>query len=262
MDTDPLPYQVRPGAGSRYRQLPVIGPILDDLLAWLRRRGSCESSIRNLLVRAGRLCRWLQQRCGPALSGLSRSDLRAAYDHFRDQRIEVASASRVLALFLDERQLLRAEHGKPLSHAERYIQSFGAYLREVRGLTPSTASAHCRRIRAFLRFLEADGRPSAIRQLSPDQIDAFLCQAAKTNNRFSMQPIVASLRAFLRQLYAQGVSRQPLHQRIDTPRTYRLEQLPRAWPWEQVLALLRSIDCSTPHGLRDFTLLHLATSYG
>ena len=154
------------------------------------------------------------------------------------------------------------QHGKPISHAERQIQSFSAYLREVRGLTPSTISGHCHRIGAFLRFLKVEERPSAIRHLSPDQIDAFLCQAAKTNNRFSMQHIVASLRVFLRQLHAQGFLRDPFHQQIDTPRTYRLEQLPRAWPWEQVLALLRSIDCSTPHGLRDFTVLHLAASYG
>jgi integrase/recombinase XerD len=46
------------------------------------------------------------------------------------------------------------------------------------------------------------------------------------------------------------------------PRTYRLKQLPRAWPWEQVLALLRFIDCSTPHDLGDFTILYLAASYG
>jgi len=44
-----------------------------------------------------------------------------------------------------------------------------------------------------------------------------------------------------------------LHQRIDTPRVYRLEQLPRAVPWVQVVALLRSIDRSTSAGLRDFT---------
>ena len=93
MNTNTITYHVRLGAGSRYRHLPVIGSILDDLLAWLRRRGYSESSIRNLLVRAGRLCRWLQQRRGPALACLSQSDLRAAYDHFRDQRIEVASAS-------------------------------------------------------------------------------------------------------------------------------------------------------------------------
>jgi integrase/recombinase XerD len=49
---------------------------------------------------------------------------------------------------------------------------------------------------------------------------------------------------------------------IDTPRTYRLEQLPRALPWKQVVALLRSIDQTTPGGLRDFTLLYLAACYG
>src|SRR5262245_47252466 len=77
-----------------------------------------------------------------------------------------------------------------------------------------------------------------------------------------MQQVVASLRTFLRRLHAEGQLRDPLHQQIDTVRTYRLEQLPRAWPWEQVLALLRSVDCSAPGGLRDFTLLYLAASYG
>ena len=56
--------------------------------------------------------------------------------------------------------------------------------------------------------------------------------------------------------------REPLHQRIDTPRTYRLEQLPRALPWKHVTALLHSIDCSAPGGLRDFTILYLAVRYG
>lgn len=262
MATNTLRYEVRPGAGSPYRKLPVVGPILNDLLAWLRCRGYSESTIRNHLVRAARLCRWLQRRCGPSLKGLSQSDLRAAYDHFRKRWIEVASAARVLGRFLTEQQLLRLEHVRPPSHAERQLQSFGAYLREVRGLTPSTVLGHCRRIGAFLQFLKIDERPSAVRQVSPDQIDAFLCQAAKTNNRFSMQQIVASLRAFLRWQHAQGLLRHPLHQQIDTPRTYRLERLPRAWPWEQVLALLRSIDSSTPGGLRDFTLLYLTASYG
>jgi len=87
-------------------------------------------------------------------------------------------------------------------------------------------------------------------------------EGEKTNNRFSMQQIVASLRTFLRRLHAEGVLRDPLHQQIDTARTYRLEQLPHAWPWDQILALLRSVDCSNPGGLRDFTLLYLAACYG
>jgi integrase len=125
-----------------------------------------------------------------------------------------------------------------------------------------TVVRHCRRLRAFLQFLRLEERPSALPRLNAAQIDAFLCQAATTNNRFSMQQIVASLRTFLRQLHAQGVLSDPLHEHIDTPRTYRLEQLPRAWSWEQVRALLRSIDDSTPGGLRDFTLLYLAANYG
>lgn len=262
MATSVLPHEVRPGAGSRYRNLPVVGPVLNELLAWLRRHGYCESTIRNHVVRIARLCRWLQRRCGPSLRGLSQSDLRAAYEHFRKRWIAVACAARVLGRFLTEQQLLRLEREQPLSHADRQLQSFGAYLREVRGVSPSTVLGHSRRIRAFLQFLKIEKQPSAVRRVSPDQIDAFLCQAAKANNRFSMQQIVGSLRTFLRWQHAQGLLRHPLHQRIDTPRTYRLEQLPRAWPWKQVLALLRSIDGSTPGGLRDFTLLYLAASYG
>jgi site-specific recombinase XerD len=262
MTTKALPDEVQPRAASRYRRLPVLGPILDNWLAWLRQHGYSEFSIRNLLVRAARLCRWLQQRRGPALRGLGARDLRAAYEHFRGQRIEVAVAARVLGRFLGEQQLLRAEPRKPLSPTERTLQSFSTYLRTLRGLTPSTVRGHCGRVQAFLQFLKLDERPAALRGVSLEQIDAFLCQAAQTNNRFSLQQIVGSLRTFLRQLYARGLLRAPLHQQIDTPRTYRLEQLPRAWPWEQVLALLRSIDCSTPGGLRDFTLLYLAARYG
>lgn len=169
--------------------------------------------------------------------------------------MEVASTVRGLGRFLTEQQLLRLERERPPAHADRQLQSFGAYLREVRGVSSTTVLGHSRRIRAFLQFLKIEEQPSAVRRVSPEQSDAYLCQAAKTNNRFSIQQLVGSLRALLRWQHAQGLLRHPLHQQIDTPRTYRLEQLPRAWPWEQVLALLRSIDGSTPGGLRAFTLL-------
>ena len=197
-----------------------------------------------------------------AFSELGQNDLHAAYDHFRGRRIEVAGAAHVLDRFLAERHLLRSEAEKPPSHTERQLESLATYLREVRGLSPQTVLGHCRRVRPFLQFLRLDERPSALGCVGSVQIDAYLCRAAKTNNRFSMQQIVASLRTFLRRLHAEGLLRDPLHQQIDTPRTYRLEQLPRAWPWDQVTALLRSVDCSNSGGLRDFTLLYLAASFG
>jgi integrase/recombinase XerD len=262
MATNSALYQVRLGTNSRYRKLPVIGPLVDDWLVWLRSCGYKESTIRNNLSRAACVCRWLQRRCGRAFSELGPSDLRAAYDHFHSKRIEVASIARVLQRFLAERQRLRPEPAEPPSYTERQIQSLTTYLREVRGMSPVTVVGHCRRIRLFLRFLKLDERPLALGRIGLAQIDAFLCQAAKTNNRFSMQQIVGSLRTFLRRMHAEGALRQPLHQQIDTPRTYRLEQLPRAWPWDRIVALLRSIDRSNPAGSRDFTLLYLAACYG
>lgn len=262
MATNSVHNQVRVRTTSRYRKLPVIGPLLDDWLAWLRSCGYKESTIRNNLSLAACVCRWLQRQCGRAIAELGESDLRAAYDHFHHRRVEVAGMARVLQRFLIERQRLRPEPPAAPSNTERQIDCLTTYLREVRGMSPVTIVGHCRRIRLFLRFLKFDQRPSALGRLGPPQIDAFLCEAAKTNNRFSMQQIVSSLRTFLRRMHADGLLRHPLHQRIDTPRTYRLEQLPRAWPWDRIIALLRSIDRSNPGGSRDFTLLYLAACYG
>jgi integrase/recombinase XerD len=49
---------------------------------------------------------------------------------------------------------------------------------------------------------------------------------------------------------------------IDTPRTYRGELPPRALPWETVQALLKSIDCQSKSGWRDYCILHLIAHYG
>jgi site-specific recombinase XerD len=71
-----------------------------------------------------------------------------------------------------------------------------------------------------------------------------------------------TLRAYLQREHAVGILPRTLHLQIDTARVYRLERLLRAIPWNQVEALLCSIDRSELHGLRDFTLLYLAAAYG
>ena len=262
MTTRTTSIEVRPGPRSCYRRLPVLGPVLDSLLAWLREHGYRESTIRNYLKTATPLCRWLQQRRGNALKGLTQHDLCAAHDHFRCRRVEVAAATRSFGRFLAEHRLIRVERPESLSRSESEVQLFSSHLREVCGLAPITITGHQGRIRTFLRFLKLDENPSVIPTLNLDRIDAFLRHAAKTNNRFSLQHIVASLRAFLRHQHGQGRLSEPLHLQIDTPRTYRPEQLPRALPWVQVVTLLRSIDPTTPGGLRDLAILYLAAHYG
>jgi integrase/recombinase XerD len=253
---------IRPKAGSRYRSLPVLGPLLDDWLIWLRGHGYSEFAVRNMTVRAARICRWLQVRRGQDLRGLTASDFRAAYDHFHDRYIEVAGTARVLGRFFHERHRLAAEPVDPPTDADRLLQSFRTYLTDVRGLSRATITGHCGRIRLFIQFAKPRWQGDAVTRMTLELMRAFLRRTATTNNRFSQQQIVGSLRTFLRHLFSEGLLRQPLHNQLDQPRVYRFERLPRAWPWEDVAALLRSIDRSTPIGLRDFTLLYLTATYG
>ena len=235
---------------------------MDKALAWFRHHGYTESTIKSRLDGISRLVRWLQRRRGPTLEGLTQADLCLAHESFQGRHPYVASATHTLASFFREEHLI--PEGKPSrpSASERQLITHVIYLREMRGMAASTIVRHQTHLRFFLRFLNFDRQPSAIRTLRLDQIEAFLRRAARTNNRFSLQQVVAALRGFLQRQHAQGILRQPLHAQIVTPHTYRLEQLPRALPWEQVKALLRSIDCTQPDDRRDFTLLYLAARYG
>jgi len=255
MNTKHNPKKFCPGPQSRYRQLPVIGPVLDDLLTWFRQQRYAESTIHNYIKAVSRLIRWLQTLRGSALGGLTQADLLLAYSHFRGPHSDVAAAARALGRFFRERQLIPVGESEPVPPSEHRLDSFGSYLQDVRGLAPSTIEGHLSRLRLFLQFLKYDENPSVIQTLDLNQIEMFVRKAAETNNRFSLQHVVASLRAFLRHQYAEGILEHSLHEQIDTPRTYRLEQLPRALPWEQVVTTLHRL----PRAWRA-TRLHAALS--
>ena len=165
-----------------------------------------------------------------------------------------------LSPFTDQQALPIAVPRKSASALQ--LDWFAEHLRDVRGLSKNTVLGHTRRLSLFLQFPGFDRTPSGLKRLRMERIEAFLQHAARTNNRFSLQHIVATVRAFLRLQHAEGLIPQPLHLQIDTPRVYRLETLPRAWTWEQVQALLQSIDRSDAHGLRDFTIIYMAAAYG
>src|ERR1019366_10211200 len=81
-------------------------------------------------------------------------------------------------------------------------------------------------------------------------------------SRASLQHQIPAVRDFLRFLATEGKTRPGLDSQIDTPRLYRLEQLPRALPWETVRALLRSMDRASAMGLRDYAMFLLIATYG
>jgi integrase len=99
-------------------------------------------------------------------------------------------------------------------------------------------------------------------EITPGEIEEFVRATGERISRPSLQHTIAQLRGFLRFLVSRGEIPPGLDKQIDTPRVYRLEKLPRALPWTTVQTFLRSIDRSTPLGLRDYAIFLLIATYG
>jgi len=243
--------------------LPIFGPVLDDFVQWLHEeRGYTLATTSAYLNGVSEVVRWLQPRRISDLTELILQDLRAAHRRFLGRNPAARDAARALEQFLRAEGTVSEGAAPTPSSTENEVGRFAAYLCEARGLSKATIREHRKRLRIFLGFLRFDHSPSRLQQLGVRDIDVFLRQCARTNNPFSLQHIVATVRAFLQWQYARGLLAEPLHQRIDTPRVYRGERLPRAIPWEQVQALLASIVRCGRCGHRDFALLYLAAAYG
>jgi site-specific recombinase XerD len=221
-----------------------------------------DSTLDSHLAGLRKVVVWLGRRRITTLAQLTQKDLQAAHDHFLPSQRKAGSVIGAFKRFLSERRLVSQGNWPLPSPVEVEVGRFGAYLRETRGAAEKTIACRGGHLRAFLRFLRFDGKPVALRQLELRRVEAFMRESARTNNRCSMQQVVAAVRAYLKERHAQGVLSRPLHLQIDTPRVYRGERLPRALPWARIQALIQSIDRSEPIGRRDFTLLYLAAAYG
>jgi site-specific recombinase XerD len=140
------------------------------------------------------------------------------------------------------------------------IREYTNHLREVRGFADSTVSSHQRTVQGFLQHLHEAG--TAVGCVRGSHIESHIAKVSARLCRASLQHEVAALRGVLRFLAMDGRVPAGLDRQIDTPRLYRLEQLPHALPWETVRALLRSIDQTSAMGLRDYAMFLLIATYG
>jgi len=250
-----------PRAFARLLALPILGPVLDEFSQWMRQRGYPISTTKVYLERAHLLEQWLHRRGKRTIADLTDQDLIAAHAHFPPSS-SAACVTLALKTFLCGNRKIPIVNAHKRSFAERERFAFGSYLEKVRGFAMATVTRHRQQLRFFLEFLRVDKHRSAVRDVRLEQIEDFIRLSAKNNNRFSLQQIVATVRTYLRWKHAEGHLHRPLHEQVATPRCYRQERLPKAWPWMEIAALLRSIERDTDHGRRDYTMLFLMARYG
>ncbi|MCP4656813.1 MAG: tyrosine-type recombinase/integrase [bacterium] len=254
--------EICPRAHARYASLPILGPYLDDFVVWLRSQGYPHLPIYLRIRAAKQLDALLQRDAVARLEELSPEGLLAYAPASSQDDIYRAALVHSLVRYLGTQGALAPSPSTP---ACELTASYCRHIQDTRGLAASTVKHHCATVREFLAFLGNRGQDqldASVRSLDIGAIEDFLKVVAQRLSRQSLQHTVSHLRSFLRFLTTRGLAPVGLDGGIDTPRVYRDERLPRALPWETVLALLRAIDRSTPMGRRDYAMLLLTVTYG
>jgi len=249
-------------AYRRYISLPILGSILAEFTIWSYQRGYSKDRIKGHLSDATRIDCFFRQHGIRKLQNLTHLSFDTAWHYYRHSRPNTAGTIRQIEHFLDETRGLQPISAKPLSPTKCELKRFADNLQDAHGFTISTIKSYTRYLQDFLEYIGYDTNLKSLTDLTSKQIEGFIYSCSKRLNRHSLQHVVGYLRRFLRYQYDQSVLAKPLHMEIDTPRVYRSEKLPRDLPWETVTAFLHSIDRTTPHEIRDYTIFYLIITYG
>jgi integrase/recombinase XerD len=251
-----------PKAHNKFSSLPLLGPIIDGFDDWLAASGYTPGSREFAIRMLPHVDADLRRRRAHRVASLTPAMLHACWRALIKTFPTNAGTVRSLARYLTTAGMIGSDGTGTAERSASVILSeeYAKHLREVRGFAPSTVGHHRYASQCFLNHLQTKKVPLA--SIEPKDVEAYIKQAGKRLCRGSLQHDIAALRGFLRFLATDGRAPTGLDRRIDTPRLYRLEQLPRALPWDTVMLLLRSIDTASAMGLRDYTMFLLIATYG
>jgi site-specific recombinase XerD len=248
-----------PRTHARYTSLQLLGPYVEDFVAWLQAQGYPPLPIRRRLLVLPRVDLLLHRRGVRRLGAVTHAQFLGLAPRDSQDDVYLAAVVRSLADYLDGRGLLPCPAATP---CVRIVSAYRDQLQQVRGLADSTLAGHCTTAAELLAFVGYDRHPARLQHLGARQIEAFVREVGPRLRRESLQHAVGQLRSFLRFLGSRGEIAGGLDTLVDTPRLYRGERLPRSLPWETVQAFLAAIDRSTPMGRRDYGMFMLIATYG
>ena len=141
------------------------------------------------------------------------------------------------------------------------LDGYVTWMRDERGLTPSSVEQWGRATRRFLWWCAEAGRP--LQDLTAGDIDNYIASQGKGRwKRISTANTVSALRAFLRYAAKEGWCSNRLAESISRPRLYQQESLPYAPDWSVVQQMLADVDTDKPRDIRDRAILLLLALYG
>jgi site-specific recombinase XerD len=255
------------GAATAPDERSCTGPLashVDGFSALLASQGYAATTVQSKFDVLADLSRWLERRQLP-LTALDDRRLRQ-FEATRRRRGDTRRGDPATGL-----QLLRylrdlAEIAAEVQKVDRtpvacLTREFEEFLRSERGLTQSTVISYLPIVRRFLT--ERFGRRALrLAELKPRDLHRFIIRQVQRVSRVHGKMTVTALRSFLRFLLQRGAIHTDLACTLPVVANWRLSNLPRTLPREQVEQLLASCDRSSPTGKRDYAILLLLARLG
>lgn len=145
--------------------------------------------------------------------------------------------------------------------AEAVVAAYGDYQRRERRLAELTVINAACGVRRLLAW-RAEAGLGSLDQLEPGELIEFVLAESGRLGRGSMRTMVATLRGFVRFLFATGVTARDLSGSVPAVAGSRFDGLPKAVDASVLALLLASCDRSTAAGRRDFAILVLMCRLG
>jgi site-specific recombinase XerD len=171
-----------------------------------------------------------------------------------------AALKRLLAV-LREADAIAPAPQPPMSWDEEIFEQFSDYLRQERGLAPSSIFRHQPIVRRFLREVCPAGA-SELDDIGPEDVVGYVERHARDASAASGKAMCWSLRAFLRYLYRRGSNPRDLADCVPSIRQWQLADLPSAPSGAQIEKVLARCDRTTALGRRDYAILMLLAKLG
>jgi len=258
-----LDYYFESEARKRQLRRGPLSEYLDGLAAELQRDRYARNTARRILSIVGQFNRYAR------LTGIAAEQIdEALADRFLSDAGDGAgdcgpNAMRHLLEYLRKRGIIGPSVPPPPHPFAAVLQSYDEYLRDVRGLAERTRKGHLRCARdVFDRLRVRHGDQALAKLTGIDVIELVTEQVGRWHSRSSRAHVCSQMRATLRYLHASGAVASDLARTVPRVATPRLASLPRGFRWEQVRALIDSVDTSDPDGLRDKAVLLLLATLG
>lgn len=245
---------------DRLRSGPLSGH-LDDLAARLHRQRFTWASGRRILGLAGKFNEFA---LGVGVEEAAQIDA-GLVEHFVNKELKAKgiygrdgeSLLRHLLEHLRAKGLLSPlMEPDPDDPFASILARYDRHLASVRGLAASSRAQYRRYARRLLEWFRGRHGERPLARLRGVDVLEYITDCADLHPSGSWRNNLCSLtRGFLRFLRWEGIIEVDLDRVVPTLPHWRLQTVPRHLPWQQVRALIDSVDATRPIGMRDKAVL-------